>query len=210
MSGSAGTVTGGLPSPARTQFDCLYAGHLPALHGKSQQGSDEMPSVVAAGARINVNESERLIAHDFQDVGVAADEQARPQPTDFLPGTPVVIAGIPADVRHVDVEALALPNLILGQTGAEFRPVNVPVNSPHRFEGSETVQDVRGPEVSRVPHLVAFGEVMEDSLIQKAMGVGEQPDSQSPSYAGTARGRSSGRAKLFTSSLTTIPGALPC
>jgi hypothetical protein len=137
---------------------------------------------VAAGAGIHVNKSERLVAHDFQDVGMAADKEARPQPTYFLPGPTVVIAWIPADVRHVDVEALALPNEILGQIGAEFRPVNVPVNSPDRLEGPETIQHFGCPEVSRVPHLVAFGEMLEDSVIEKTMGVGKQPDSQSQSY----------------------------
>jgi hypothetical protein len=174
-------VTDGLPPPTRTQFDCLHAGYLPALHGKSQQGSDDVPSIVAAGAGIHVNESERLVAHDFQDVGVAGDEQTRPQPTDFLPGPTVVVAGIPADVRHVDVEALTLPGEISRQIGAEFRPVNVPVNSPDRPEGSETIRHFGCPEVSRVPHLVAFGKVMEHSVIQKAMGVGKQADPQSPS-----------------------------
>jgi len=111
----ASTCFSGRLSPrARTKFDCLHAGYFPAFHGKSQQSADDVPSVVAAGAGIHVNESERLVAHDFQDVGVAAYEQTRPQPTDFLPGPAVVVAGIPADVRHVDVEALALPNEILG------------------------------------------------------------------------------------------------
>jgi hypothetical protein len=126
-----------LSPPARTEFDCLHAGYLPAFHGKSQQGSDDVPSIVAAGAD-SCERGRRLVAHDFQDVGVAADEQARPQPMNFLPCTPVVIAGIPADVGHVEVEALALPNEILRQIGAEFRPVNVPVNAPDRLEGSET------------------------------------------------------------------------
>src|ERR1017187_3812717 len=62
----------GWSPPARTQFDCLHAGYLPAFHRKSQQGSDEVPSIVAAGAGIHVNEAERLVAHDFQDVGVPA------------------------------------------------------------------------------------------------------------------------------------------
>jgi hypothetical protein len=134
-----------------------------AFDRKSQQGSNQMPSIVAAGAGVHVNESERLIAHDFQDVGVAADEQARPQPTDFLPGTPVVIAWIPADVRHVDFDALALPDEIASQVGAEFLPVDVPVNSPDRFERPETIQYVRRPEVSRVPHFITLGKVMENS-----------------------------------------------
>lgn len=70
--------------------------------------------MVAAGAGIHVNEAERLVAHDFQDVGVTADEQTRPQQPDLFPGPTVVIAGIPAYVRHIDVETLALPNQILG------------------------------------------------------------------------------------------------
>ena len=88
-------LSGGWSPPARTQFDCLRAGYLPGFHGKSQQSADEVPSIVAAGAGIHVNVAERLVAHDFQDVGVAADEQARTQPTEFLPCAPVVIAGYP-------------------------------------------------------------------------------------------------------------------
>ena len=87
---------------------------------------------MAAGTGVHVKQSEGRIARHLQNVGVAADEQARPQPPDFLPGAPVVVARIPADVRHVDVEALALPNEILREVGAKFRPVNVPVNSPDR------------------------------------------------------------------------------
>jgi hypothetical protein len=163
--------TNGAASAARTEFDCLHAGYLPGFHGKSQQGSDEVPSIVTAGARIHVNEAERLVAHDFQDVGMAADEEAGPKPTEFLPGTPVVVAGVAADVRHVDSDAFAFPNQILREVCAEFRPVNVSVNSPDRLEGSETIQHVRSPEVSRVPHLVAFGEVMEDGVVQKTVCV---------------------------------------
>jgi hypothetical protein len=52
---------------------------------------------------------------------------------DLLPGPTVVIAGIPADVSHVDGDALAFPYRIFREVGAEFRPVNVPGNSPDRF-----------------------------------------------------------------------------
>ena len=142
-----------------------------------------MPSIVAASAGIHVNEAERLVAHDLQDVGVTADEQTRPQPPDFLPRTPVVIAGIPADVGHVDCDALAIPNEILGNFSTELRTVNVPINAPDWFEGPEPIQKVDRPEVARVPDLVAFGEMPENSVVQKSVCVGEQPDSHSPAYA---------------------------
>ena len=103
--------------------------------------------------------------------------------TTFVPGTPVVVARIPADVGHVDVESLALPNEILRQVGAEFRPINVPVNSAYRPEGPEPIQDVDRPEVARVPNLVALAEMLENSVIQESVCVGEEPDSHSPAYA---------------------------
>ncbi len=55
-------------TPARSQFDCLDAGYLPAFHSKSQQSADDVPAIVAARAGIHVNEAERLVPHDFQDV----------------------------------------------------------------------------------------------------------------------------------------------
>ena len=65
--------------------------------------------MVAAGTGIHVKERDGGISHYLQNVGVTADEQARPQPSEFFPGLRVVIAGITADVRHVDVDALAFP-----------------------------------------------------------------------------------------------------
>ena len=101
----------------------------------------------------------------------------------FLPCAPIVIAGIPSDVRHVDCHALAIPNKILGNFSTEFRTVNIPVNSPDWLEGPEPVQNLDRPEVACVPNLVAFGEMPENSVVQKPVCVGEQPDSQSSAYA---------------------------
>lgn len=133
-------VVDGLSSATRTKLDCLHAGYLPGIHGKSQQSANQVPSIVTAGAGIHVNQAERLVAHNFQNVGVTADEQTRPQPREFLSGTPVVITRISANMGHVDGDARAVPNEILGQVGAEFRSVNVPVNSANRFEGSQAIQ----------------------------------------------------------------------
>ena len=127
---------------------------------------------MAAGAGIHVNEAEGLVAHDLQNVGVTTDEEAGAQPPpEFLTGTPVVVARIAADVRHVDGDAFAVPNQIFGEIGAELCSIDVSVNSADRFEGFETIEDVRSSEISRVPHLVAFVEVTEDGVIQKTVCV---------------------------------------
>jgi len=170
-------------SPAGSQFDCLEAGNFAVFDLETQNRPDMMPTIVAASAGIHVNEAERLIAHDFQDVGMTADEQTRPQPLDFLPRSPVVIARIASDVGHVNGDALAIPNEIPRKFSTEFRTVNIPVNAPDWLESPEPVEDLDRPEVARVPDLVAFGEMPENSIVQKSVCVGEQPDSHSPAYA---------------------------
>lgn len=140
---------------------------------------------MAARAGIHVNQAKRLVAHDFQDVGVTADKEAGPQPPEFLAGSCVVIAWIAPDVRHVYADALAFPDEIPRQVSTQLRAVNVPVNSAQEFKVSQSIQYFERPEISRVPYLIAFGKVLEDGVIEKAMGVGEQPDSHSPSYRRT-------------------------
>ncbi len=156
---------------AGAQFDGLHLGYLSAFHSESQQGSNQMPSVVAARARVHVKQSERLVAHHFQDVGVAADEQARPQSTDFHPGATVVVPGIAANVRNIYAEAFALPGQIQREFSAQLRAVDVPVDSAQSLKASQSIQHFRRPEISGVPYLIAFREVFEDSVIQKTMRV---------------------------------------
>jgi hypothetical protein len=170
-------------SPAGSQLDGLDAGNPAAFDSETQDRPEVMPAIVAASAGIHVNEAERLVAHDFQDVGVTADEQTRPKPLEFLPRTPVVIAGVPSDVGHVNCNALTIPNEILGNFRTEFRTVNIAVNAPDRSEDPEPIQNLDRPEVAGVPDLVAFGEMPENSVVQKSVCVGEQPDSHSSAYA---------------------------
>jgi hypothetical protein len=110
---------------------------------------------------------------------VTADEQTRAEPPAFLTGAPVIVAGIPADMGHVDGDAIAFPGEIGPQISAEFSTINVPVNAAHGFEGSETIQHCERTEISCVPHLVAFGEVIENGVIQKAMSIRKQSDAHS-------------------------------
>jgi hypothetical protein len=173
----------GLSPPSGTQFDRLHVGYLTRFHGKPQQSADHVPSIVAAGAGIHVNESERLVAHHFQDVGVATDEQPRLVPAEFPRGFPIIIARVPADMRHVGSDALAIPNEILGKLSPKFRTVNVSVHAPDWPERPEPIEHLDGTEVSRMPNLVTFGEVSKNGVVQKSVCVGEQPDSHSPAYA---------------------------
>jgi hypothetical protein len=113
---------------------------------------------------------------------VTADEETRTDSPEFLTGSLVVVAWITSDMGHIDREALAFPNEIPRQFGAEFRTVHIPVNTANCLKGPEAVQKLDSPEVTGVPYLVALGEVMKQGVVRKAMCVGKQPDSHSPSY----------------------------
>jgi len=76
---NCGTIADGGPS-ARTQFDCLHA-IFPAST-VNPAGSDEVPSIVAAGAG-SCGRGRSPVAHDFQDVGVA--QMTGPAAADGLP-----------------------------------------------------------------------------------------------------------------------------
>jgi hypothetical protein len=93
---------------------------------------------------------------------------------------------------HVDADALAFPHKNLRQVGTEFRTVNVPVNAPDRFEGFEPIQYFGSPEIARVPHLVAFCKVPEDRIVQKPVGVGEEPDPHDFMVSAPGSGRERG------------------
>jgi hypothetical protein len=130
-----------------------------------------------------MRQAERRVAHYLQNMRVTANEQARQQAADFFPCPPVVIARIAADVRHVDGNALAIPRKIFRKIDTEFRTIDIPVNAPDWPKSLEPIQNLDRPEVAGVPNLVAFAEMAENSVVQKSVCVGEEPDSHSPAYA---------------------------
>ena len=149
---------------------------------------------MTARARVHVKQPDCGVPHHLQYVGVTADEKPRPQLLDFLPGTRIVIAGIAADMGHIHLDAFTLPGDIPSHLGTDLRAVNVPVNAAHRLEVFETIKNLRSPEVSRVPYLIALGKVPEDSIVQKSVGVSEQTNPQTSSYkARCAASQRSGR-----------------
>ena len=130
-----------------------------------------------------MKQAERRITHYLQNMRMTADEQLGMEAADSLPCAPVVIARIPADVRHVDGDTLAIPDELLGKISTQFRTVNIPVYAPEQPESPEPIENVDSPEVARVPDLIAIGEMPEHGVVQKSVRVGEQSDSHSSAYA---------------------------
>jgi len=110
---------------------------------------------------------------------VTADEKVRTNPVEFGPHSEVVFAGISADMGHVDFDAFAIPYKVERETSPDLRAVDIPIDAAHGLECSQPIQDLNRSEIARVPQFVTFGEIAEDRFVEKAMIVGEEPDSHS-------------------------------
>jgi hypothetical protein len=164
------------------KFDGFQIRDFSGLHGEEEDSSHQMPAVMAAGAGVHVNQAQCGVAHHLQNMGVAADEKAGFDAGKISFHAGVVVAGVAADMGHVDAEPFAIPAEVLGQVGAEFGAINVAVHSPDWFEFSKLIEDLRGSEVTSVPELIAVGKVGEKCFVQKAMRVREQADSHAPCW----------------------------
>src|SRR3982074_3355006 len=118
-----------------------------------------MPAVVSAGAGLHVEQLQRRVAHDFQNVGVAADEEIGPESLEFGFSGGVVITWIAADVGHKNAQNVAIPGKILRDIGTDLSAVHVAVNCSGRPEAAELFEDFRSAEVARVPDFIAAREM---------------------------------------------------
>lgn len=165
----------------RAQFDGFHGGDFRVLHGEPENGSHQVPALTAAGSGVHMKQTEGRIARDFQNVGVAADEEGRAEALQVFARAGIVIAGVAADVGHEDAEAEAVPVEIAGKIRTQFGAVDVAVNAAHGAEGAQAVENLRGAEITGVPDLIALAQVMQNLVVQIAVGVGKQANAQLPS-----------------------------
>ncbi len=79
---------------------------------------------------------------------------------------------IPADVRHKNRHALALKSQVERHDSPDIHAVNIAIYPAQRLEILQFVHQTHVAKIARVPHLVAFGEVLEHLFVEVGMGVG--------------------------------------
>ena len=95
-----------------------------------------------------------LVEDDFEDVGVAADEDVGQMGVDELEGFVVVPAGIASDVHHQHPLPPALEKLCVRDSAADLRTVTVAVYSFERLEVRNLQQGLLVAEVPRVSEMI--------------------------------------------------------
>jgi hypothetical protein len=166
----------GTLSSAPSQLDCLHAINLAGGDCEPEAGSHLMPSGVPAGARVHVEKVEINVPHDFQDVGMTANEETRLYVKDDFFRPRVVTAWIAADMRHKNTKALTCPMQVLRQLAANLRPINISVHAPNRFKLAQSLQDFQRTKVAGMPHFIALREILKQGFVQEAVSVRNEAD----------------------------------
>src|SRR5215469_8609357 len=143
-----------------------------------------MPSGVPAGARVHVDEVEIKVAHDFQDVGMTANEETRLCVKDDFFRPRVVTAWIAADMSHINTKASTRPMQVLCKLATDLRPINIPVYAADRFKLAQSLQDFHRTKVAGMPHFIALREIVKQCFVQEAVGVRNEADPHGLHYDG--------------------------
>jgi hypothetical protein len=163
-----------LQSDSSAHLHYLQIPNLPLIQRQPDKRPDLVPTLLSACAGIDVEKTEFFIGHYFQDVGVTANEQSagrRIGLQDFAYSR-IVLAGIASDMCHKYGYAVAFKTKVLRHFPADYGVVYVPIYAPQGLERPQPVDDVHGADIAGVPYFIAFGEVLEDFLVEKTVGVG--------------------------------------
>ena len=128
-----------------------------------------MESLNAGGTRVDGEHVVFLVEDDFQDVGVAADEDIRQMGIDELERLVVVPAWIASDVHHQHSSALTFHELCVRYPGTHLSAVAVAVDSFKRFECSYLQQGLLVAEVPGVPYLIHRLEEFFQLVVEPAV-----------------------------------------
>lgn len=165
-----------LQPASQAQFYHFQIFHLPFLQAEPHHRADLVEPLPPAGPGVDVQEMENGIGHDLEDVGVAANEQPGMRCVKDLFNPGGVFAGVASDMGEKYFYALQRKNEVLRITAAQGPAVDIAENSPQGLERLQLVSHFYRADVARVPDLVAPGEVVQNSGMQVAVGVGEQAD----------------------------------
>jgi hypothetical protein len=127
--------------------------------------------MMAARAGIHVEKAKGGVPHHAKDMRMTAYKQIRLIPQQVFFCSCIVVAGIAADMGHVDTNSLATPLKLTWNLGPNVGSIYVTEHSAYRLEVTQRSEHVKRAEVAGMPDFVTRREVREHGLIQKTMRV---------------------------------------
>lgn len=132
---------------------------LSVIDMETQSGAHDMPPLVATGTRVDIEEVVALVAHHFQNMGMAAHENVRADSLNQFSGSQVVVAGAASNVGHQDSQPFALEFNVLRAFAADVLAVAVAADPPEGLEGGNAAAEfLSAAKVPGVPEFVHRGK----------------------------------------------------
>ena len=155
------------------QFEDFHRMDVPALNLEPQSRPYDMESLDSSSAGIDYQHIAAGITHDLQDMRMTAHKDVRPVFVYQRFGTGVIPPGVPADMGHQDLHALAFEEAVERVFETQVMVVAVARDSHKRFEPCDLGGHFHAAaEVSGMPDLVDRFEKFPYAGIKDAMGVG--------------------------------------
>ncbi len=132
-----------------------------------------MPALQTGSAGVDVQQVQRLVELDFEDVRVSCYEQLGRIGIQLPANGVVIVAWVAANVLHQHLDVLTLPAQHLGVHQAQVAPVAVAADGTQRPELCQALSDLGRTDVSSMPYLVAGLEVVQVLVVPVAVGVAD-------------------------------------
>lgn len=180
-----------------SQCDDLYVFHRGAVDGHAHESSLHVPTLLACCTWVDVEESEKRVTLNFEDVTVAADEELWRVGVDLALDAAVVLARVTTDVLHEYIDIFTLEAQHLGEHATEVAAVAVAADGAddaaalRRALGKlliriatstrlrinsgslQTFDGLHGANIACMPNLVALLEVRQEFIVPIAVCVAD-------------------------------------
>ncbi len=143
-----------------------------AVNLKAKSGSHGVPTLDSGGSGVDIQKIPRLIIHNFEDMGVAADKDVGPVLPDEGAGFGIVVAGRAADMGHQDFQSLAHPAQRKGILMDQATVVAVSDDAPEGLESRNLIRRIQpAAEVAGMPDLVHGSEEIPELGREEPVGI---------------------------------------
>jgi len=100
-----------------------------------------------------------------------ADEQFWGLSVNFTLNQRTVMIRITADMRHPDIQALALKTLVPGIYYAHIFSINIAINTAQWLKGRKLIGQLDIAKIAGMPNLVTILEMFENGIVKIAVRI---------------------------------------
>lgn len=184
-----------LSSP-RTEFNGFQMLDQAVFELEAQQGPHPVKPLTACRAWIQVEPTPRGVFFDHEQMGMSTDKQVGTVGREPRADPAGIASGAATDVGHPNSTPTTLKMLVFGKVPPEELVVDVAMNH-HRWRHlCEGIGDPKMPDVSSMPDLVAFRQVMQNAVVDVTMGVADESNAHGAKLGPDARTAPSWRLRM--------------